>query len=305
MLDTPVLFTVFNRYDTAKRVFEAIRAAKPRQLFVAADGPRLHKEGEEAKCQAVRELILSGIDWECEVYTLLRNENLGTGKAISEAITWFFSHVDKGIILEDDCLPESTFFDFAAKMLDYYESVDQVMHISGSSLQCGIKRGSASYYLSRMSSIWGWATWKRSWEKYSYSFFSDSESTIVEVLEKVLKNEEDVAYFLNEFKKVKGGVIDTWDYQWFYSLLKFNAVCVTPQYNLIQNLGFNSDGTHTFFAPYWYKYLVNKPINNIIYLKHSDIDEKADSFYMSLAMGRRTLETSYVKFLYRLKELVK
>ena len=110
-IKTAILFLVFNRPDTTTKVFQMIRQAKPPRLYIAADGPRKNKEGEEEKIAKVR-AIVNNIDWPCEVKTLFRDKNLGCKKAISEAITWFFKNEDQGIILEDDCLPHLDFFSY-------------------------------------------------------------------------------------------------------------------------------------------------------------------------------------------------
>jgi hypothetical protein len=137
-----------------------LAAIKPRQLFVAADGPRPEIDGEYDKCDKVRSIVDS-INWECEIKTLFRESNLGCRKAVSNAISWFFQSVEEGIILEDDCLPSpSFFFTFCAEMLQRYRHDEKIMMISGNNFQNGIRRGNASYYFSQIPNIWGWATWK-------------------------------------------------------------------------------------------------------------------------------------------------
>ncbi|RYE23500.1 MAG: nucleotide-diphospho-sugar transferase [Sphingobacteriaceae bacterium] len=286
-------------------MFETIRVAKPKKLFVSADGPRMNKEGEAAKCEEVRRFILDSIDWDCEVQTLFREKNMGSGPAVSDAITWFFSNVEYGIILEDDCLPNNSFFGYADKVLNLYKENEQIMHVSGCNSQCGIKRGDASYYFSKIPATWGWATWRRAWEKYSFSFFKDSDEAIIKVLEQTIKNPMDVDYFFNEIQSTKNKLVSAWDYQWFYTLLKYNAICITPKFNLIENIGFNAGGTHTLAPPYWYRYLVSKSLIPFVLADKVQVNKEADSFYFALTMGRRTLETTYVKSLYHLRRLLK
>ena len=140
MLKTPVLFLIFNRPDVTQRVFEAIRKAKPPRLYVAADGPRIGKEGEEENCTLTRKII-EQVDWDCEVKKLFREKNLGCKIAVSSAIDWFFENEEEGIILEDDCLPDQSFFPFCGELLAYYRTNDKVMHLSGDNFQFGKKRG--------------------------------------------------------------------------------------------------------------------------------------------------------------------
>jgi hypothetical protein len=130
-LNTAVLFLVFNRLDVTKQVFQAIRQAKPPRLYIAADGARKNKEGEAAKVIAVRDHVLESIDWDCEVKTLFREENLGCKYAVSGAIDWFFEQEEMGIILEDDCLPSQSFFWFCEELLLRYKGDMRVGHIAG------------------------------------------------------------------------------------------------------------------------------------------------------------------------------
>ena len=303
MLDTPILFLVFNRLDTTKQVLAAIRKAQPRQLFIAADGPRPTKVGEYEKCLEVRETVDDSIDWPCEVHRLYRENNSGSGPAVSEAITWFFSQIEMGIILEDDCLPDDSFFEYADKVLHRYANDERIMHVSGHNLQCGMERGKNSYYFSKLPATWGWATWKRAWIKFSFDFYQDTDSDIINVLSRSLGRQSYVDYYFNEIQATKNNLVSAWDYQWFYVLMRNDAISITPQSNLIINLGFDAYGTHTFTAPYWYKYLVNKPLRDMSFDEEIIINEKADSFYLSLTMGRRTIETIYIKGLYKLKKV--
>lgn len=155
-LNTAVLFLVFNRPDTTKQVFEAIRKAKPPRLYVAADGPRLNRAGEEEKVKAVREYLMDNIDWSCEVKTLFRQENLGCKYAVSGAITWFFEHEEMGIILEDDCLPSQSFFWFCEELLNRYNNDTRIFLISGFNSINKWKNNSFDYLFSYYGSIWGW-----------------------------------------------------------------------------------------------------------------------------------------------------
>lgn len=162
---TPILFLIFNRPETTERVFQQIRKIQPRQLFVSADGPRPTKIGEQETCEQVQKIIQK-IDWKCDLKTNYSEKNLGCRVAVSSGINWFFNHVYEGIILEDDCVPDISFFHFCETMLEYYRNDERIMHIGGFNYQDGIIRGSGSYYFSQLSHIWGWATWKRAWDKY-------------------------------------------------------------------------------------------------------------------------------------------
>lgn len=167
-----VLFLIFNRLDTASRVFEAIREARPFRLYIAADGPRLHKLGELEACISVRRLVTQ-IDWPCEIHTLFREQNLGCARAVKEAIDWFFEHEEEGIILEDDCLPRPEFFSFCSEMLDRWRNNKEIMMISGTNYLFGKISSSYDYYFSHFAAIWGWATWKRAWTQLDLSISAE------------------------------------------------------------------------------------------------------------------------------------
>ena len=185
-MHSPVLFLVFNRPETTRRVFEAIRTAKPSRLYIAADGPRLEREGERANCEEVRKIALE-VDWECDVKTLFRDENLGCKRAVSEGISWFFEHEDEGIILEDDCLPDRSFFSFCKDLLERYRHDTRIMVISGVNFQQGRKRTEYSYYFSIYPHCWGWATWRSAWN----CFREDGSQLMEELRRRTLINRFD------------------------------------------------------------------------------------------------------------------
>ncbi len=243
-LNTAVLFLVFNRPDTTKQVFEAIRKAKPPRLYVAADGAREEKLGEDEKVEQSRQ-IATNVDWPCEVMTLFREENLGCKHAVSSAIDWFFENEEMGVILEDDCLPHPTFFRFCEELLEYYRDDERIGMISGDNFQFGQKRTEASYYFSRYNYIWGWASWRRAWKHY------DREATAWPMLrdggwlEGLISNPSERKFWTTVFQDVYEGRIDTWDYQWTLASWTQGMVAIQPNVNLISNIGFGCDATHT------------------------------------------------------------
>jgi hypothetical protein len=241
-LNTAVLFLVFNRPDTTKQVFEAIRKAKPPRLYVAADSAREAKESEGQKVKEVREYIISNIDWDCEVKTLFREQNLGCKIAVSGAVDWFFENEEMGIILEDDCLPSQSFFWFCEKLLEKYKEDMRVGQISGDNFQKGIKRGGADYYFSIYSHIWGWASWANRWQNYDVSLNSFNDAKFIE---EIFDKKSSKRYWIGVFKNMKAGGVDTWDYQWVFTLWKTKQLTVLPNINLIENIGFGESATHT------------------------------------------------------------
>jgi hypothetical protein len=253
MFDTPILFLIFNRPETTALVFEQIKKVRPTYLFIAADGPRSNRTGEADLCKASRDIVLEGIDWDCELKTLLREENLGCGKAVSEAIVWFFEHVEEGIILEDDCLPDLSFFSFCSQLLEKYRHDERIMSIGGTNMGY-ILPGNNSYGFSRYMNMWGWATWKRSmaWVDYDMNHWKKVSSRNW-FLYKRTKNRFGldiswIRFWKNCFDMTASGQIDTWDYQWIFSHLLLKKKSIFPADNLIINLGFGPHATHTTYA---------------------------------------------------------
>ncbi len=243
--NTAILFLVFNRMDTTVKVFDAIRKAKPPRLYIACDGARKYNLDEINEVEAIREYVLSHIGWDCEVKTLFRKTNLGCKRAVSEAITWFFKYENQGIILEDDCLPNQSFFRFCEEMLNYYEDDLRVWHVSGNNFQWGNQRGKADYYFSNYTHIWGWATWANRWQEYDLHISTFKEFDKQRIIESIFDNKQEQRFWLDVFKIVKTDKISAWDYQWSYCAFINNGLSILPNANLVKNIGFGSGATHT------------------------------------------------------------
>jgi hypothetical protein len=285
-MKAPVLFLVWKRPDITRRVFEAIRRAQPPKLYVAADGPRKDKLGEAERCADVR-CIATAVDWPCEVKTLFREKNLGCKRAVSDAITWFFEYEEQGIILEDDCLPHPDFFHFCDVLLEYYASDERVFVITGNNFQDGQKRGNASYYFSKYNHCWGWASWRRAWKHYQEDipFYPNWVASP----EWFAVNPDPVEryYWSKIFESFCAGKIDTWDYPWTASVWYQNGLTATPNVNLVSNIGFGADATHTKRAK---SPLANKQTFELGKLVHTDgvhQDTEADRYVFEHVFGGR------------------
>lgn len=273
--NSPVLFLIFNRPDTTSLVFQEIKAAKPSRLYIAADGPRPNSETDFDLCAQALEIV-SDINWRCDVKTLYRDNNLGCKDAISSAIDWFFEQEEEGIILEDDCLPAPDFFRYCDEMLAKYRFDTRIRHIAGCNLQLGIKWGEASYYFANQSHVWGWASWRRVWKDYDKTLNSFDQAEALIQLSKIF---EDV--FLKEeweriFIALKQGKIDTWDYQ--LALINYfnNSLSINPNVNLIKNIGFRSDATHTTNENNPYANVPLEKLGTITHPKYVVPEKKAD-----------------------------
>jgi hypothetical protein len=245
---TPILFLIFNRPDITHRVFEQIKKIKPSHLFIAADGPRPERPDDLILCQETRNIV-EEIDWDCEVKTLFRNENLGCGLAVCSAINWFFEQVEEGIILEDDCMPELSFFDFCSELLGKYKEDDNIFMISGTNMQNGIRRGDASYYFSNYPIIWGWASWRKAWHTYNFDIPDCGQAFKSGKLDDAFQSNDEKKYWRKKIEKLQSEKKkSTWDYQWFYAVWKNKGVTIVPNTNLIINIGFENNSTHTFLS---------------------------------------------------------
>jgi hypothetical protein len=245
---SPILFLVFNRPETTRRVFEAIRLARPARLYVAADGPRESRPDEAERCAEVRR-IATAVDWPCELRTLFRDKNLGCKRAVSSAVTWFFDAEPEGIVLEDDCLPHMSFFPYCDELLARYRDEPEVMCVSGVNFISGSWSPPESYYFSRYSHIWGWASWRRAWQHYDVTMANWNAGPSKEALQKLFRHQPRVArHWHRLFDQVASGRVDTWDYQWFLTCFEHGGLSCLPEVNLISNIGFGKDATHTVSA---------------------------------------------------------
>lgn len=240
-LATPVAFLIFNRPELTKIVFAAIRQAKPCKLLVVADGARFPEEVE--KCQKTRDII-NQVDWECEVLTNFSEINLGCKQRISSGLSWVFSEVEEAIILEDDCLPSPSFFQFCQTLLEYYRHDSRVMHISGNQFNSSQDKTS-SYYFSKYGGIWGWASWRRAWQYFDLDMKSWPEFKANQIMKSICSNPHEELYWTNIFDRAFKDEINTWDYQWLYTRWIQNDLSIMPKTNLVSNIGFGFDATHT------------------------------------------------------------
>jgi hypothetical protein len=244
-MKSAVLFLIFNRPETTVQVFEAIRLAKPPKLYVAADGPRLGKAGEQERCDLARQ-IATNVDWPCEVHTLFQGVNLGCKKGVSTGIDWFFDHEEEGIILEDDVLPMPSFFSYCDALLERFRDDDNIGMITGSNLISKHMNTKASYIVTNVPLIWGWASWRRAWNSYDANLKDWPTWHENGSLQKTLHhNLLLTSYWTDAFDRVHSGKLDTWDYQWLFSCWRSKLLTIMPTKNLTDNLGYGVESTHT------------------------------------------------------------
>lgn len=238
----PIVFFVYNRPETTKQVFEMIKRYQPKQLFLVSDGPKSDLLDSE-KVRLVRS-ILQGVNWPCQVYQRYRESNLSCRHSIVEGLRWVFKEVESCIILEDDCLPSLSFFDYCSILLDHYFLDEKVMSVSGYEHH-EIKLSSGqSYAFSKYPSIWGWATWRRAIKDFDDTVSDWDESKHFSHLLNYLGNEKYANYWAYMLNEAKRGA-DHWDYAWAYHCWRQGGLAIRPAYSMIQNIGFGLEATHT------------------------------------------------------------
>jgi hypothetical protein len=245
VFETPVALFVFNRPETTRRVFEAVAQIRPARLLLVADGPRPGRVGEAEVCRHVRDII-SRVDWTCEVSTDFAESNLGCQERMISGLNWVFSLVEEAIILEDDCLPDSSFFPFCRELLERYRGDSRIAYISGVNLVGEYLRTPDSYFFSEIGGIWGWATWRSEWQRYDRHLTDWPKLKRENLLSEVFQEPKAVAFWTRIFDTMhaKTGP-DTWDYQWLYTCLKNHSLTAVSSLNLVANIGFGPEATHT------------------------------------------------------------
>ena len=242
MYQIPILFIIFKRPKTSLIAFERIKSIKPQKLYIASDGPR--NSDERLLVEETRNIILSNIDWECEVKTKFEEYNLGCANGVYSAINWLFQNEDKGIILEDDCVAQNSFFLFMEEMLEKYKHDERIGMIDGANYIHDITIND-SYCFSKFKSTNGWATWKRAWKNMDLNMNWRNSVMEESILHNVGFEGKDYRYWKYKFKIIDNKQVSAWDWQWYFTLAAYNQLSIFPKYGLITNIGFGAGATHT------------------------------------------------------------
>jgi hypothetical protein len=242
-----VLLLAWRRPGTTLQVIEAIRAYAPDRIYVACDGPNPARPGEEQKVLATRDVIRREIDWPCQIKHLYSAGNQGCCHGVSRAISWFFEQEAEGIILEDDCVPHIDFFFYCESLLERFRNDERVWCISGNNFQDGHWRGDGSYYFSRYPHCWGWASWSSRWRHYDVSLANWPTFVECDLLLSIFSDPRERSYWAQIWWQTYLEAIyaTTWDYQWTFLCIANNGLTALPNRNLVSNIGFGVDATHT------------------------------------------------------------
>lgn len=275
----PILLVIFNRPNQTAKVFDVIKKVKPDRLYINSDGPRKQFYDEDKILIEKTRNIVKSIDWPCKLKTNFLQDNLGLKKSVARGIDWFFDQEEKGIILEDDCLPHLDFFKYCDEMLDYYNNDKEVFAINGTSFSKYSKENSsASYYFSKYIHVWGWAGWRRSWKYYNYhmSFWPAWKKSSNWI--KFMNDPVERLYWKKNFDLSYNKKIQTWDYPWKASIWYNRGKVIMPYKNLVSNIGFGSGSTHTnsYNDPRGHR--PTYPLKKINHNKYRSTNKKDESY---------------------------
>jgi len=243
-LETPVVLLIFNRPKPTRAVFDAIARARPRRLMIVADGPRPDRPGDAEAVAATRDVV-ARVPWPCHVDRHYVDRNLGCKRCVAGGLEWVFEQTEEAIFLEDDCLPDPTFFTYCERLLERYRDDQRVAAISGDNFQAGQSRTPYSYYFSKYFHCWGWASWRRVWHSFDLELKSWPGWRQLGGLHAVGESPAERAYWKSVFDRQYAGSIDSWAYAWLYSCWAQSGLTILPNVNLVSNIGFDDDATHT------------------------------------------------------------
>jgi hypothetical protein len=294
--EVPVLIIIYKRAETTAKVLKALELVKPTHIYVAANAPNPDNAADPAKVNEVRALF-DAISWPCTVTKLFRTEHLSAKNSISSAITWFFQLVEEGIILEDDCEVNESFFRLASECLDKYRNIPEVMQINASNFQFGQNRGNADYYFSRYNHIWGWASWRRAWQHFKLHPADLKQNEVYAGIDAMFTRPQDRSYWRAMYQYAMSGRIDTWDYQWMFSFWAARGKAITPNQNLVSNLGFGADATNSITTDDRVANLPKRELHNPLqHPSQIEFNDEADNYTSDEFFGiSKSYKTGHLK----------
>ena len=295
-MQTPVLLLLFNRPDYSAVLLDRMATVPVPRVYVAIDGPRASHPDDVQQIAMVKELVEKTHFQTKEIYTLYQPQNLGCRHGVKAALDWFFSKEERGIVLEDDCIPDISFFPFCDILLEKYAQDERVFAISGDNFLLDEVKIPESYYFSKYFHSWGWASWRRSWEKYDFEMKTFPDFIGKNRIDHYPCSEVEKLHWIAFYKDMRQRLdsINSWAYPFCYSLLKEQAVCIVPAKNLVHNIGFDGSATHTKNTPYWYHYLRTEPLTITSHPREVAVNQKADQADFDCTI-RRMYSPPYLK----------
>lgn len=283
----PIAYIIFNRPEQTERSFATLRKQRPARLYIIADGPRLDYPSDIERCQKAREIVQQ-IDWPCEVHKNYAAVNMGLKNRVSSGLDWVFQNEKRAIVLEDDCVAHPDFFRFCDALLDRYADDERVSVVTGNNFQNGQRRGDASYYFSRYPHCWGWATWRRAWNFYQGDLLFWHEWRVSESWKLQMPDKIERLYWERIFDRASSGKIDSWSYPWTASVWYQGGLTATPNVNLVSNIGFGPEATHTTTFQVNTADLPIHPIGRVSHPETVEVNEEADRYvFEEILLGKR------------------
>lgn len=303
MFDVPILITIYNREDVSSELYKILEVIQPKYLYICADGPKLNNKLDEFRCNKTRSIFLN-LKWDCDVKYNFSTSNKGCKLSISEGITWFFNNIEYGIILEDDCIPNLTFFTYCKILLEKYRYNENIFHINGANFLGNINPFvTESYSFTKHISIWGWATWKRAWLKYDINLnnldFFNKNYFNVNSFSSYAKY-----HYYKAFLDAANNVHNSWCTAWIYTIYSNNGISITPKFNLISNIGTQNLATHNFLKDRFRDNLLTHNLNFPLIHPNSNINYKLDLINFKFYRGKSLIRLLYLFIDNDLKDLI-
>lgn len=243
---SPVIYIFFNRPEVTRRTFAALREQRPPRLYLIADGPRPGHSSDAVRCTETRALVERMLDWDCEVTRDYSSINLGCGRRIATGLTAAFALLGEAIVLEDDIMPHPDFFAFCDEQLAAHRDDPHIHAISGFQPLGRFAPSAGPVVPSTFTGIWGWASWQRAWADYRFDLVDDWKNELIrQGVRDYLRNDLNFVTHSRNFDELTENKVDTWDFQWSFALFAHRRVTLVSSVNLIENLGFGTDATHT------------------------------------------------------------
>ena len=296
-----VLFIFFNRPQPTLRVLQRIIEASPDLIILASDGPRTYPKLEQITVSNLRE----NVEVECKKNAvpferIYAPANQGCARWVSTAIELALKKYNECIVLEDDCLPHPSFFEYCWQMLDRYRDSDEIKAITGTNL-AKIWREGVGYGFTSFPNIWGWATWQRAWSGYSLHIINTREDELQYLVEEGIADAEGVRQWKLMLTFAKQNPLHTWDYQFIMKTIVERGLCVFPHVNLISNIGYGPDATHTKNKVGKFADLKTSPYQNIDKQPAKVRDPKYDQFAQNEYFhDRATLKNTIFKIRFKM-----
>jgi hypothetical protein len=284
----PVLLIVFNRPDTTQKVFDAIKKAKPKIIYIAADAPRNGNIEDEKTCALVKEIVKQ-VDWDCETHFRFAEVNQGCGPGPYNAISWAFENEDRLIILEDDCVPAQPFFNYCEELLEQYQDDTRIWMISGNQYNEEFVKTPHSYFFSRYGHSWGWATWKRCWKAMDMTMVKYPLIIEQNLYKAAFRTNKEADFFQKKIDKIyhdKTMLSHIWDFQFGFAITSNGGLSIVPKKNLVTNIGYW--GTHSETKNRFH----DRPVDeNFKIISHPDFilcDVNYDAYHFKHHWNRKT-----------------